>query len=133
DGIILKRAGKNLRILRNTDLAVSQVSVMEQAGRDIQEVIGVFDESLGKESNATSGVAIQQRQVAGSMSQMFAYDALRLVKKQLGEQVLGLVRQFFTHEMVIRVTDRLGAGRTIALNRPVLDAKGRVVKGSDGS
>lgn len=132
DGIILKRAGKDLRILRNTDLAVSQVQVMEQASRDIQEVSGVFDESLGKQTNAVSGVAIQQRQQASNLNQMFAFDALRLVKKQLGAQIMELVRQYFTSEMVIRITDDFGAPKIIHLNQPVLDPQGRVVNGPDG-
>lgn len=133
DGIILKRAGKDLRILRNTDLAVSQVQVMEQAGRDIQDVIGVFDEAIGKQSNATSGVAIQQRQMAGSLNQMFAFDALRMLKKGLGVQVLELVRQYFTQEMVIAITDKLGAGRIIHLNEPVLGPDGKQVRHKDGT
>lgn len=128
DGVILKRAGKDLRIIRNSDLAASQVQVMEQAGRDIQDVMGVFDESLGKSSNAVSGVAIQQRQMAGALNQMFAFDALRISKKRLGEQVLSLVRQFFTHEMVIMITDVLGAGRMVRLNVPVRDVAGNVVE-----
>lgn len=117
DGVILKRAGKDLRILRHTELAASQVQVMEQAGRDIQDVMGVFDESLGKESNAVSGVAIQQRQMAGAMNQMFAFDALRSVKKRLGGQILSMVRQYFTHEMVIMISDLMGAARQVVLNR----------------
>lgn len=128
DGMILKRSGKDLRILRNSDLAASQVAVMEQAGRDIQDVMGVFDESLGKESNAVSGVAIQQRQLAGAMNQMFAFDSLRLTKKRLGEQVLALVRQFFTHEMVVMITDNLGASRSVRLNMPLRNAAGRVME-----
>lgn len=115
DGIILKRAGKELTIHRNVDLAQTQVAVMEQAGKDIQDVLGLFDENVGKSSNAVSGVAIQQRQLAGSLNQMFAFDALRLMKKRLGEQLLGLIRQYFTHEMVIQITDRLNASREVAL------------------
>ena len=117
DGLILKRPGKELRILRNTDLAQSQVAVMEQATRDIQEVMGVFDEVIGKQSNATSGVAIQQRQTASSLNQMFAFDSLRRCKKQLGLQVLALIRQYFTHEMVIQVTDSMEAAKLVHLNR----------------
>lgn len=132
DGIILKRAGKELRIIRNVELANGQVGVMEQAGRDIQEVLGVFDESLGKQSNAVSGVAIQQRQMAGSLNQMFAFDALRLTKKRMGEQVLALIRQFFSEEMVIRITDSLGAARLVRLNQPVRDAHGNIVRNKDG-
>lgn len=133
DGIILKRAGKDLRILRNTDLAISQVQVMEQAGRDIQDVIGVYDESIGKPSNATSGVAIQQRQMAGNLNQMFAFDTLRLLKKSLGTQVMELVKQFFTEEMVIQITDKLGAGRVIRLNQPVLGPDGVPERHKDGT
>jgi hypothetical protein len=116
DGMILKRSGKELRIIRNTDLAQSQVGVMEQAARDIQEVMGVFDESIGRQSNATSGIAIQQRQIAGSLNQMFAFDALRRAKRTLGMQILSLIRQYFTHEMVIQLTDNFEAARLIKLN-----------------
>jgi hypothetical protein len=115
DGLILKRAGKELTIHRNIDLAQSQVAVMLQAGKDIQDVLGLFDENLGKPSNAVSGVAIQQRQLAGSLNQMFAFDALRLLKKRLGEQVLGLVRQYFNAEMVVKITDDLDAVREAGL------------------
>lgn len=133
DGVILKRAGKDLRILRNTDLAASQVAVMDQASKDIQEVMGVFDESLGKQSNATSGLAIQTRQLAGNMNQMFAFDALRRSKKQLGVMVLSLVRQFFTHEMVIRITDKLDAPQVVKLNAPVVDEFGQKLLDENGA
>ena len=120
DGIILKRPGKDLRILRNTDLASSQVSVMEKAALDIQEVMGVFDESVGRSTNATSGVAIQTRQIASNTNQMFAFDALRRTKKMLGLSVLDLIRQFFTSEMAIQITDNLSAPRLVRLNQPLL-------------
>lgn len=110
DGMILKRPGKDLRIIRNSDLAASQVGVMEQAGRDIQEVMGVFDETLGKESNASSGVAITQRQLAGSLTQMLIFDNFRLAKKKMARQVLALIQQYFDHEMLVAISDRLAAG-----------------------
>ena len=132
DGVILKRPGKELRILRNTDLAASQVSVMDAAARDIQETIGVFDESIGKNSNATSGVAIAQRQMAGSLNQMFAFDALRRLKKTLGHLLLAYMRQFFTAEMVIQITDQLQAPRLVRLNEVVYDENGEAVKDDSG-
>ncbi len=124
DGMILKRPGKELRILRNSDLAQSQVMILQQATNDIQEVMGVFSENIGKQSNATSGVAIQQRQVAGNMNQMFAFDSLRRTKKKMGQMILNLIRQFFTAEMVIQITDQLGAPRVVQLNQIVKDAFG---------
>ncbi len=105
DGIILKRPGKDLRIMRNTDLAASQVSVMEKASYDIQEVMGVFDEAMGQKTNATSGAAIRVRQQASNMNQMFAYDALRRTKKILGVQIMSHIRQFFNNNMMMQITD----------------------------
>lgn len=132
DGVILKRPGKDLRIVRNADLASSQVAVMDQASRDIQEIIGLFDESIGKHSNATSGIAIHQRQRASAMNQMFAFDALRRTKKMLGMMVLSMVRQFFSHAMVIQITDNLGASNAVHLNMPVADENGEVLLDENG-
>ncbi len=131
DGMILKRPGKELKIIRNSDLAQSQVAVMDQAARDIQEVMGVFDESIGKQSNATSGLAIQQRQMAGTLNQMFAFDALRRTKRALGHQLLALMRQYFTAEMVIRITDDMAAPRQLHLNRTRQNAEGDTVMEND--
>jgi hypothetical protein len=132
DGIILKRPGKDLRIVRNSDLASTQVAVMDQASRDIQEVIGLFDESIGKHSNATSGIAIHQRQRASAINQMFAFDALRRTKKLLGRMVLSMIRQFFSHQMVIQITDQLGASNAVQLNVPVVDENGNVLINDNG-
>lgn len=132
DGIILKRPGKELRIVRNSDLAASQFSIMEQAGRDIHDVMGVYDEALGKPSNAVSGLAIQQRQIASTMNQMFAFDALRRTKKQLGLMVLSLIREVFTSEMAIQITDNLDAPRLIQLNQLMRDDAGQFVYDTQG-
>lgn len=107
DGIILKRPGKDLRIMRNSELASSQVSVMEKAAHDIQEVMGVFDEAMGQRTNAVSGTAIRVRQQASSLNQMFAYDALRRSKKILGSMLISLIRQFFDNNMIVQITDQL--------------------------
>jgi hypothetical protein len=124
DGLILKRAGKDLRIIRNSDLAASQVAVMEQAGRDIQDVLGVFDENLGKPTQAVSGAAIQQRQLAGTLNQMFAFDTLRRLKKQLGAQLLTLMRRTLTPTQVLRITDKLGAARLAQVGLQTPDLNG---------
>ena len=58
---------------------------------------------------------------------MFAFDALRKVKKNLGEMMLSLIRQYFTHEMVIHITDQLGAARTIRLNETARDDAGNTL------
>ena len=62
-------------------------------------------------------MAIAQRQQAGSLNQMCAFDALRWLKRGLGEQVLGLIRQIFRPDTVLQVVDRMGAARQVRLDR----------------
>jgi len=139
DGIILKRPGKDLKILRNAELANSQVSIMNQATLDIQETTGVFDDRLGKKTDAVSGVAIQQRQIASTNNQMFAFDNLRKVKKKLGRMILSLIRQYFTSEMIINITDDISVPKLVSLNKiatdennqPIFDENGKAIKIND--
>jgi hypothetical protein len=127
DGIILKRPGKEIKILRNAELANSQVNIMNQASIDIQETTGVFDDRLGKRTDAVSGVAIAQRQMASTNNQMFAFDNLRKVKKQVGRMILNLIRQYFTNEMIINITDDINVPKLIKLNSLALDENGDVI------
>jgi hypothetical protein len=132
DGIILKRPGKDLKILRNAELANSQVAIMNQATVDIQETTGVFDDRLGKKTDAVSGVAIQQRQLASTNNQMFAFDNLRKVKKKLGRMVLSLIRQYFTSEMIINITDDINVPKLVTLNKAALDDDGNPIYDDKG-
>ena len=127
DGVILKRPGKDLKILRNAELANSQVAIMNQATADIQETTGVFDDRLGKKTDAVSGVAIAQRQIASTNNQMFAFDNLRKVKKQLGRMVLSLIRQYFTSEMIINITDDISVPKLVSLNKAATDEQGNPI------
>ena len=127
DGVILKRPGKDLKILRNAELANSQVTIMNQATADIQETTGVFDDRLGKKTDAVSGVAIAQRQIASTNNQMFAFDNLRKVKKQLGRMVLSLIRQYFTSEMIINITDDISVPKLVSLNKAATDEQGNPI------
>lgn len=133
DGIILKRPGKDLKILRNAELANSQVAIMNQATADIQETTGVFDDRLGKKTDAVSGIAIQQRQIASTNNQMFAFDNLRKVKKQLGRMILSLIRQYFTSEMIINITDDINVPKLVTLNKVAVDEDGKPIYDDNGN
>jgi hypothetical protein len=133
DGIILKRPGKDLKILRNAELANSQVAIMNQATADIQETTGVFDDRLGKKTDAVSGIAIQQRQIASTNNQMFAFDNLRKVKKQLGRMILSLIRQYFTSEMIINITDDINVPKLVTLNKVAIDEDGKPIYDDNGN
>lgn len=61
DAIIVKRAGKELVINAERDLAAPHLDLMSRGISMIQQVGGVTDELLGRTTNAVSGIAVQRR------------------------------------------------------------------------
>ena len=92
DGIILKKAGKEVRIDENRQMASDQLQQMQQSLIELGQAMGVPEELLGAQSNATSGVAIRQRQMASALKQAPAFDAMRQLQKKIGVILLGHIQ-----------------------------------------
>lgn len=108
DGVIRHKRGAQVQIRSNASLAPMHVSLMDQDARYIQEVAGVTDENLGRQSNAVSGKAIEARQNQGYTSTSDLFDNLRLAIQLAGEIQLALVEQFYSEEKVFRLTGEKG-------------------------
>lgn len=92
DGIILKKAGKEVRVDENRQMAADQLQQMQQSLIEIGQAMGVPEELLGSQTNATSGVAIRQRQMASALKQAPAFDAMRQLQKKVGVILLGHIQ-----------------------------------------
>lgn len=126
DGLIVKKAGKELRIQRDTDAATGQIQMMALDSQAIQKSGGVTDENLGRKTNATSGVAIEARQLQGSVVTTEPFDNLRLATQASGEKQLSLAEQFYTEEKVVRLTGAQGRIEWLRVNQPELQEDGTV-------
>ena len=104
DGWIEKNQGKEFRIEPQSALAVSHVQLMDQDARYIQEVGGITDENLGRQTNAVSGKAIEARQNQGYTSTSDLFDNLRLAIQLTGERQLSLIEQFYDQPKQLRLT-----------------------------
>jgi hypothetical protein len=92
---------------------------MREAKQELQEVSGAVEEQMGQQTNARSGVAIEARQRQGATVNTEPFDNLRLTKRRMGELMLSLMRQYWTYEKVIRITDeQTGADKFVAFNQP---------------
>jgi len=95
---------------------------MEEAdARYIQDVSGVTDENMGRQTNAVSGIAIQSRQNQGSLVTAEIFDNLRLGIQLQGELQLSLVEQFYDEPKKMRITGTRGQTRFIQINQPQID------------
>lgn len=116
DAIIVKRQGKEMVINAERDLAQPHLDLMSRGINMIQQVGGVTDELLGRQTNAASGIAVQRRQEQGSLATNKPFDNLRLAAQMQGELQLSLIEQFVSDRKVFRITNERGTPEYMAVN-----------------
>lgn len=123
-GIIRKRRGSTLEIIRNVELASEHVQLMKHDEAFLEKTSGVTDENLGNETNAVSGKAIQARQNQGSITTAPLFANLRLAFQIQGEIQLSLIEQFYDTPKIIRLIDERGRESFENINYPKVDENG---------
>lgn len=92
DGILLKERGADVQIIPNIDQAERHLRASERNDKELQQISGIFSDSLGEPTNAQSGVAIQERKAGTAKNLTFNFDALTFVKKREGKVLLDLIQ-----------------------------------------
>lgn len=126
DGMIVKKAGKEVVIRRDTNGATGQIQMMQLDAQSIQKAAGPGQENLGRQTNASSGEAIKARQLQGSVVTTEPFDNLRLATQIQGEKQLSLSEQFYSEPKVIRLTGEKGALQWVRINQPEQQPDGSV-------
>ena len=116
DAIIVKKPGKQIELNVDRELAGPHLEIMSRDINMIQQAGGVTDELLGRQTNATSGVAVQKRQEQGSLATSTFFDNLRFAEQLRGEIELSLIEQFATEEKQFRITNMRGAPDYVTIN-----------------
>jgi hypothetical protein len=116
DAIIVKRAGKELVINAERELAPAHMELMSRSIQMIQQVSGVTDEAMGRTTNATAGIAIQARQQQAGMATAALFDNLRLHYQVHGGKKLSVIEQFCSEEKAFRITNARGTPTYIQVN-----------------
>lgn len=118
DSLIVKKAGKELRVERDIELAREQLELMDRNVQHIRNVSGVTAENLGRQTNANSGVAITARQEQGGVSTTQIFDNLRYAVQLVGEMELSNIEQFYTEQKMVRITGERGQAKYEEINEP---------------
>jgi hypothetical protein len=109
---------KKFQFSQDVAVAREHFEIMREAKQELQEVSGAVEEQMGQQTNARSGVAIEARQRQGATVNTEPFDNLRLTKRRMGELMLAMMRQYWTYEKVIRITDeQTGADKFITFNQ----------------
>jgi hypothetical protein len=124
DGVLKKKRGSDVEIIRNIELAKEHVDLMQQDMSFLQSASGVTEENRGEVTNTNSGAAIDKRQTQGSVVTAMLFDNLRHSIQLQGETQLSLVEQFMAEPKIIRLTDRRGMPQYTKINYPNVNENG---------
>jgi len=126
DGVVKVKKGSKVDYDNDRDLAAAHISLMTLDAKMIQDISGVTDENMGRQTNATSGRAIERRQDQGHVVTAEIFDNLRMAVQLAGEMELSLIEQFKTEEEIKRVTGDRGEMEFVHINRKQPDKDGNL-------
>jgi len=110
--------GKNFGILPTGDMAQGQVLLMQQAVQEMQ-ASGPNPALAGKDTSLRSGRAIQAQQQGGAVEIEPGLDDLKQFSRDIYEATWSRIKQFWTAEKWVRVTDDERNLKWVGLNKPV--------------
>jgi len=116
-GVFIGEAGE-VEVLPQTDMLMGNLNLMQDA-RDHIHRVGANSAMAGKDTGGQSGKAIALQQMGGMTEAADYLDAIRRLSLEVYRSVWARVRQFWTAERWIRVTDDEQNVRFVGLNRPV--------------
>jgi len=121
DGIVFVNPGKNFKIDRGETQIQQLAAALQAHAAEIQQASGVYDEALGIQTNATSGIAISKRQMASTTTQSWLQDKWSIAKYRVATRLLDIMRSTFTEQMATWIMDEQDEAKLIELNKVMED------------
>jgi hypothetical protein len=117
DGVFIGEQG-DVEVLGTADMLMGNLNLMQDA-RDHIHRVGANQAMAGKDMGSSSGKAIALQQMGGMTESADYLDVIRRLSLEVYHSVWARIRQFWTAERWIRVTDDERNVRFVGLNRPV--------------
>lgn len=118
--------GKDFGIIPQGDLMEGEVLLLQEAKQEIAQ-FGPNNSLQGRGSDTQSGKAWQAQQQAGLAEIAVLYSAAADLDLRIYRQIWMRVKQFWTAQRYVRVTDNENSFKFLAVNEPVVDAFGQPV------
>ena len=109
----------DFEVLSTADMARGQVELYQDAKAELDAVSFNAQLSGDRQQGTLSGVAINKLQQAGTMELNGLFQTLNGWEKRIYRQIWGRIKQFWTEEKWIRVTDEVDSLRWVGFNTTV--------------
>lgn len=103
------------------DIPAAWINEVQLSGEDIKATSGIFDASLGAQSNETSGIAIRNRAVQAEVATYNYMDNLSKGIRRTWELLVDLIPHVYDTQRNIRVLGVDGAEKYMAVNDGQVD------------
>jgi len=104
---------------------LDQYTIIDKALDRIQRVLGINDSFLGMAYASDSGRKVKLQQSATIMSLRYITSRVESFYRSLGEDTAKLIRQFYTANQILSVSDEVVGARWIELNKPMTEFSGK--------
>lgn len=116
-----RKNANGFKVETELGLSEQQFQIMEESKKSLQEAAGVYQAMLGKDSNATSGFAINSLVEQGTTTLAEINDNYRYSRRLVGEMMVDLIRDDMVGRPIQVVCGEGARKRVIILNQPVQD------------
>jgi hypothetical protein len=127
-----KTGGAPPQRMGGPDVPIALIQESQIASEEIKSTSGIFDPSLGQQSNETSGRAIAQRQRQGEIATFNYADNCAKGIRRTYEILIDLVPKVYDTARSVRILGVDGAEKYVKINQPTQDpATGEMVVQND--
>lgn len=116
--IQLKDPNARFDVDRNQELSQGQLLMLQEAKGEI-DAVGVNSTLAGKDDRSLSGRAIQAKQAGGAVELNLIMDSHNDWKRRVYRQIWNRIKQFWTEERWVRVTDDDANAKFVGLNKQI--------------
>ncbi|RLB63087.1 MAG: hypothetical protein DRH08_11550, partial [Deltaproteobacteria bacterium] len=126
NGVIPVKSLKGIKVEQLAREALEQYAIIDKAFDRIQRVLNINDSFLGMAFASDSGRKVKLQQNATVMALRYLTVRIESFYELLGQDIAGLVKQYYTAEQVLSITDEVVGRRFIELNKPEMRWSGRM-------
>jgi len=108
-----------IKIENLTREVIDQYTVIDKSLDRIQRVLSVNDSFLGMAYASDSGAKVKLQQNASAVAQRYSTSKIEQFYRLLGWDIVNLIKQYFTANDIIRVSDNYQGNKWVELNKPL--------------
>lgn len=103
DSVVILPLDSKFQVVNNSSLGKDQMDMANWCITSMQKVTGIYDEMLGQQTNATSALAQNVRQVNSVRNNVFAFDSFSQMKKRTAKFITDIIQTSGIENLAVEV------------------------------